>query len=506
MWNIASRSKEISPLPNSTVRRWFVKWLVGTLLLAAVPSVGAQDIAPKPEGVPRPLPSDYFGYNGAGLLRGNSWSDPAFVRGVKSLQPSTLRYPGGTIANYWNWRSGGFLQDAELPGEFKKQKLNAVDLEDLQQGCQATGATPVFVLNLLTANLGNQLEMLRSAKRAGLPIRYIELGNEFYIGSQDNKAKFPSATDYANEANRWVTAIRKEFPEAKLAVVGAAPRKVRDPRWTGWNRALLAAQRGADVLTLHHYYSAGLPSNPFKRTRASAPVAFTADQIAAVLGSPFAAWKQFQRDGIKPLPSGLEVWITEYNMLDRGQPVHGTWMHGLGVSAATLLFLEEPKITRVINHVLVGNALFASIFSNETGFAALGDFTSPSRAPQTVPLSLTAGGTALQLIGNALQGMNTAQKLSFPGAPAMQGSSGPSFPSVLGWSFSRGSNSQVIVMNLSAAAQQLAASALLARGSYEQIAGDPLTLVNAPGSLRRTSGAFTGKITLPAYSITRLSS
>ena len=45
--------------------------------------------------------------------------------------------------------------------------------------------------------------------------------NEMYESADDVVARFPTAADYAEEANAWARAVRSAFPRATVAVVGS---------------------------------------------------------------------------------------------------------------------------------------------------------------------------------------------------------------------------------------------------------------------------------------------
>ena len=76
---------------------------------------------------------------------------------------------------------------------------------------QAGVQDSVFDLCQLTCNLSYQLAGLRAHEKAGIPIKYIELGNEMYDSSRkDALAVYPQPSDYATAMLPWVTAIKKE--------------------------------------------------------------------------------------------------------------------------------------------------------------------------------------------------------------------------------------------------------------------------------------------------------
>jgi len=63
-----------------------------------------------------PVPYDLFGFNGSNTLKANqSWGDMLNNTNsqtrLQDLNARVLRYPGGTLGNYWDWRRGWFLND-----------------------------------------------------------------------------------------------------------------------------------------------------------------------------------------------------------------------------------------------------------------------------------------------------------------------------------------------------------------------------------------------------------
>ena len=51
----------------------------------------------------------------------------------------------------------------------------------------------------------------------GLPVQFVELGNEFYLRNpKDYVTKFPTGADYGKMATSWIRAIRDKFPNVKI--------------------------------------------------------------------------------------------------------------------------------------------------------------------------------------------------------------------------------------------------------------------------------------------------
>jgi hypothetical protein len=139
-------------------------------------------------GSARSLPAGYFGFNFdyAGFKEYDG-DLPARYGQLAALLPGTLRYPGGTQANYFQWHLGypvdppaGQCLTSRPGGGF------AFTLSGLKTASTETRAPVIFDLNVMTSTLACQMAMLQQAHQLGLPVRYVELGNELYIDNRDN--------------------------------------------------------------------------------------------------------------------------------------------------------------------------------------------------------------------------------------------------------------------------------------------------------------------------------
>ena len=62
--------------------------------------------------------------------------------------------------------------------------------------------------------------MLQEARKKGIDVQYIELGNEIYANNLLTSAAYPSVDNYIDTCIAWSEAIWKEFPSANIGVVG----------------------------------------------------------------------------------------------------------------------------------------------------------------------------------------------------------------------------------------------------------------------------------------------
>lgn len=420
----------------------------------------------------RKIPKYFSGFNG-NVLSVPGWADAGFLEKVKELRPGNLRYPAGTVANYWDWRSGWFLPGLELPHNWNSLKPFPITLENFKAAVDATGAAPVWDLNILTSNLKEQIAMLREAEKLGFLVRYVELGNEMYLEWDDYKERFPTPASYGRTAKRWAKKIKKEFPNALVAVIGVAtwPDEARS-RNQNWNKQVLKKTADvADAVTLHPYNGIGLDRQPFT-------------DPAIPLSVPFYNWES-RRGVLDELPPGMEVWITEYNMLEgRGGTVQRTWTHGLYAATMTLLFLDEKQITLICNHNIAGVANGAVAGRN-------GHF------------SISANGVVMKMINAALEGAKRAREIVFSPLPQVESEGGYFYPALLGWLFEKGPSHQAIILNLSEQARTLNIKSLFEgeKVPFLQTSGNPLAVVNSQAELTWSGGKTKSKLTLPPYSI-----
>ncbi|MFJ4651342.1 hypothetical protein ACIP5Y_08705 [Nocardia sp. NPDC088792] len=290
---------------------------------------------------------DFFGVNGARIISAENarqWHDPAFRDALAAVGPGLIRVQGGTTSQWLDWRTGLFEEDKGGGFGGRNDGRPPLLLTDWAELVRNSGATAVFDLNVLNATLDDQLDMLREARRLGLPVRYVELGNELWVPGRPYTTVFPTGADYARAMNDWIPAIRREFPQARIGVSAAVPMAVAalSPRYADWNDGLFATIRDADAAVFHPYWVVD-------------PVA--AD-IASTAGGGVATWTDLAANTLSKVPAGMDIWITEYNQMGREAtppltllpPVRQTWAVGLSVASFTLRALLDPRMRMAVMH------------------------------------------------------------------------------------------------------------------------------------------------------------
>lgn len=421
-------------------------------------------------GTTRQTTPYFLGYNNV-PGHSPSWTEPGAVQAALKMKPGTLRYPGGTVANYWNWRNGWFLPGA--PAGFMNASYTPYTLEELQIAVRATGTIPIFVLNMLTSDLNSQLEMLRTAQQMDLPVELVELGNEFYLSHPDDYvAKFPTGRDYGAVATSWIEAIRAHFPHIKIAAVGGVPSDSgANDRKATWNQDLLTSLEGADALTMHPYVSI--------------PPAVNATDVSSLKQAADSRWQNFESQ-IQALPPQLNIWITEYNFVDPKQKVFRTWADGILAADMSLNFLHENRIELICYYDMIGKTGNEVVFYDLSGQG--------SGNPGLDQYALTAAGWSMSLLSNAIHGMTSAQQLSFGSDAAPNG-----------WIFTDGTTRKVFILNSSEnnfTWTNISMDPVIK--DFQQYSGDPSKFITGPSSLTISNGALGSQLDLPAYSVTLL--
>lgn len=567
-WTRQNRSREGSWMNSCGMKiRVALAVILASGACLAMPASGQPIAVSVDPSAMRVLPEHFYGANGQN--RGEMpWDqidpstgqpyNPGFASALRGLRYGILRFPAGTGANYWDWRTGQpvtnygpttpSLYPSPLP-ELKRELRSASQ----PGGIRTRGD---YVLNMLSDPLcvpsgqtyctystsspdeAYQLELLRALAAESIDVAYLELGNEYYGGSatSDYAAVYPTVEDYTTVANSWIKRIKSKHPALKIAAVaansGPASTCASGTRKDTWNCGLMQTLAGADAVVLHIYPASGLPQGS----------AVDNDTAETMLLTPLTTWDQivgYDFPSLVNTSSGYRpaVWFTEYNLKDQTVNASGTWAHGLYVATLSLLFVSNPRVRMALNHDVYATGLFTDIFASADVFQ--------SRYKLPIPTTVnaySAKGLTTREVDTAALGKTCAAALTFPGAPTFDGT----HPKLVGEMFTGGSSndvrgsmtpsdycfqlpiaellsateSQIVVLNLDNAAHAVSFRGLLSQGSYQQIHGKAGSYVDgkvlssgfegydadlSPANLTLTANVLNPRwLWLPPFSITRI--
>ena len=414
-----------------------------------------------------------YGFNG-NTSKGPSWTNKAFRDSVSSLHLKAIRYPGGTVSSFWEWQKGGFVNDA--PPQKFKGKNTPNTLQDLKLLIDEAHCDVVFTLNMVTKDLQDQLEMLSSAQSLNIPVKWVELGNEFTNTENEGRSKFASAENYGKTCEQWIDAIKSRFPNAKVAVVGGNRNYSADVK--NWNNNVLKNAPNADAIVAHLY--------PTKKT-----IMDDSEINFQKLFEGFVA--SFNKQGFNSI-NNKNIWVTEYNInwaADKDaqelKSKANTWSQALATLLMTSVTTSiSPNITLILNHNIAGTQVFAAIETQK-------------RTLQKLPNGI---GMATWL--TASDNMNSLDKLSFTNDNNQRMEDYQLF----GWKFFNSNSSSFLLVNLSNSTVKLNLSNLTkSNASFETKYADKNAVINGAGDINYKTGAVdNGQIELPAYSVTVIKS
>lgn len=329
--------------------------------------------------------------------------------------PRTLNINGFRSQWYeYNGRSAHLAHIKKMAN--RKPPLEANTPARFVEASSAIGAKGMWMLNMCTSTLEEQLALLREAEKAGAEIEWVELGNEFYFALPEYRRSFPTVQAYLDTARSWQRAIHAEFPKARCAIVAYGKNDLHDekPRRKTWDAELSAGLNDGEpfgAVTVHIYVQSPLYAKALqlaekrgvvlpqqKRMLGQSP-AFRGllEEIREEPGLTDLVVRDV-RKRIEEVVQGpvwteipnVPVWITEYNLFDVGSDgLGGTWSHAMALTAMTLDLAANPRVELAMVHNLVGNPGFALLQpTDENGI----EVTAPGSAFSVLSRELNSGG------------------------------------------------------------------------------------------------------------------
>ncbi|MGB5818452.1 MAG: hypothetical protein WBG90_03130 [Saonia sp.] len=442
-----------------------------------------------------PIKVNLLGANANLISFNDPWNNKGLIEVTKKTQIKTLRYPGGTIGNYWDWDIGAV--DRNVPDSLMikwvvennhTESPDRYTIESLARMHQKTGIIPVFMLNMLSKDLEHSVRNLKKAESLGIPIRYIEMGNELYFNIPFPLLKYPTPESYGETCQTWISVLKKAFPQASFAVVGNYLE--RHPRQVDWNKRVLKNCKNADAITIHAYSPSGLDGRLERKKIAPGSEGLGALKTATRVGpkklSERQEWElQLLKDrkaytnmfttaeqNLKKMdnfyvPEEMELWVTEFNIRDDNSVVLHSWAQTLILSEYLFKFLEKD-IQLSHMHNLAGN-LFGMVHTDTLNYQHL-----ESRKIKSVPYTLSSGGMITKLFGEAMMGMEESALLNFDDAAFLIDDRGERFSTLKGCAFSNDHHKTAIVVNYGFEEQEIALTGILDNsGSVASYASDP---------------------------------
>ncbi len=283
-------------------------------------------------GDARPLPEKIFGANADPFIE-QLTNDPGKMQAVKQTGPAVLRFPGGSLANYYNWRDGQLHLNpqpnsssyykfwVELAAMIARAHPGGVHYEPYVSFAQQVGEADILIVpNLETSSISEQTAWFQTLASENMTPKNIELGNEFWVamGGDPNVMKvWPDEPTCMNVMHQYVQAFAPIVgSDAKFAVQASGASFNYQPndshpfiqRLIKWDDALTPAD-WFQAVTVHLY-----PDPNWIAADAGNPAR---DQLFKLLmGRSDQGIDRVLNNIAAKLP-GKEIWVTEWSSARR---------------------------------------------------------------------------------------------------------------------------------------------------------------------------------------------
>jgi hypothetical protein len=230
-------------------------------------------------------------------FQGFDYSHPGFAKGTEPLQPGVLRFPGGTTANFYDWRTDSYTDASMDQGwagkhvEMFRQTKKTLGRTAFIRYCKTHGIQPLWVLNVHRETAAEMPAWLAAIEKEGGKIERVELANEPYWDPRAHS----NVWRYIELSRPIAEALHKLRPGIKVAAC-IAPHGDASDYETKWNEPLMK-QAWFFNAVVHHQYD-GLPPEVAEGT---------AEAQANALIHPEARWTNMW-EALRPTLMNRPMW------------------------------------------------------------------------------------------------------------------------------------------------------------------------------------------------------
>ncbi len=369
--------------------------------------------------------------------KGNWWTDNSFKNLLVKMNPDVLRYPGGTQANYWDWRTGKFLDNTDKNWNNKEvlkipdfiahipQKTEIVYVVNMARPTPSTAVLVTANEETLKSDATLQLkitDMIAAIDKfvaEGKEPFAVELGNEFYFGNEEagiyhiqekdgkyyagwntssnsayefgnkREATVENAKFYLKHCKEVVKKIKEKYPSIKFAITTTKDEvaaKVRER----WNTTIFnELENNANFTTLKsNIYAA--TQHHYLNSKYGVQTTISDDTTAKVAIAEGIKYPIDKVSDYNLVPNDYKIWYTEYGEVK--EIAEETWASAVRYAALVYSWLSlGNKVDQLDWHYVTDNNVV------KTGS----------------PMKLAPVGIAAELVSKAFSNMTEMQKINF---------------------------------------------------------------------------------------------
>lgn len=252
-----------------------------------------------------PFQNDLLSSNSHFSWSSYDWSDQEIIDLIAETFPmSNMRFPGGTVGNYYNWATDTYHPDElSFASTSRKNAYNngfVFNYNGYKNNCVTNSASSTLMFNVIQDDIEAAKSRLQSRLDDGLDIKWIEMGNENYFSNQAF-GNVSTLSKYISHTQTMTAGLKQIAPDIKVAVNISHD----DYAQGGWND-LLSKESYYDACVMHPY----VQTNTFMLNALSAYTMFSAYKTTAHRINEFT----------EHFGHNKSLILTEWSILSDGTP------------------------------------------------------------------------------------------------------------------------------------------------------------------------------------------
>ncbi len=271
------------------------------------------------------------------------------VQIISSLHAEVLRFPGGTIGNFYHPNGIGY---GLIPSEFEQLEGKASETLNNQISksykdstnylfpfislAKQTGASVLLVANMITGTTEELNFLITTLLQNNVKVEGVELGNELFLPAYVNY--FPTANEYLNRITPFIEFLKVNHPTIPFSIpVSFGHSGVK--RATDWN-AEIHDKGKSEYLSIHYY------SDPSKKDYVE-----DYDSRYKLLLELFP---------------NKHFWLSEFNLLHPGKDYGNSHFQALqNIRLISHALVNSNELNLLIYHNLLGSDKAFSLLSKD---------------------------------------------------------------------------------------------------------------------------------------------
>ncbi len=192
-----------------------------------------------------------------------TWGDQEVIDAINNSFPmSNYRFPGGTVGNFYDWTTDSYHNDPSTFDNLSRSNLYdngfTFDYPGFKNQVNTTSGSATLMLNVIHDDIATATNRLQSRVNDGLDIKWVELGNENFYGSQSygyisgDQWQVSDVDEYINHTSSLITSLKSISPSTKYTVCI----NHHDYTTGNWSNRL-AEENYYDGTTVHNYNNVG---------------------------------------------------------------------------------------------------------------------------------------------------------------------------------------------------------------------------------------------------------